>query len=94
MLGRANKRNVSEDSDEEDGNRDGEELALRAGDVAETHGFRALFSAKEDGALAAAPPFVGQVGRCGGVCDLHPLKKRGLRCWVVSTCRVVYMLDR
>ncbi|CAM9215862.1 unnamed protein product [Ectocarpus fasciculatus] len=62
VLGRANKRNDSEDSgEEEDGSRDDEDLALRAGDVAETHGFRALFSAKEDGALAAAPPFVGQV---------------------------------
>ncbi|CAN0431146.1 unnamed protein product [Ectocarpus sp. 12 AP-2014] len=63
VLGRANKRNDSEDrdSDEEDGNRDCEDLALRAGDVAETHGFRALFSAQEDGALAAAPPFVGQL---------------------------------
>ncbi|CAN0295814.1 unnamed protein product, partial [Ectocarpus sp. 4 AP-2014] len=63
VLGRANKRNDIEDrhSDEEDGDRDGEDLALRAGDVAETHGFRALFSSQEDGALAAAPPFFGQV---------------------------------
>lgn len=36
-------------------------LVVRAADVAESAGFRALFSAEEDGALGAAAPFAGQV---------------------------------
>ncbi|CAM9314817.1 unnamed protein product, partial [Hapterophycus canaliculatus] len=39
----------------------GEGLVLRAADAAESHGYRALFSADEDGALSAADPFAGQI---------------------------------
>lgn len=65
-MGRATSR---KDGDSSNGDGDGQErrrvldqgLVFRAADSAESHGFRALFSTEEDGALGAAAPFAGQV---------------------------------
>lgn len=64
VLGRAAGRKGGDTSDDDDQERSGvfgEGLVLRAADAAESHGFRALFSAEEDGELSAAGPFAGQV---------------------------------
>lgn len=65
VLGRATKAGDSDDSDQEGGGEGEEDLVVRAADVAESAGFRALFSADEEGLLSAAGPFAGQV--CDGV---------------------------
>lgn len=65
VLGRATKASDSGDSDQDEGDEGDESLVVRAADVAESAGFRALFTAKEDGALSAAAPFAGQVGVLG-----------------------------
>lgn len=57
MLGRVNP--VVGDGDLQTSER--ENLILRAADTVESSGFRALFSADDDKALAVAPPFAGQV---------------------------------
>lgn len=69
MLGRAVKQGDSDEEGEGDG---GDGLVLRAADAAESHGFRALFSTEEDGALGAAAPFAGQVHVVGTIlADVH-----------------------
>lgn len=69
VLGRVTKADDkdtdTDNSDHERGDGEGGGLVLKAADPAESHGFRALFSTEEDGALGAAPPFAGQV------CVLH-----------------------
>lgn len=61
VLGRVSKAGDSDDSDEEEADEDDEGLVVRAADVAESAGFRALLTAEEEGVLSAAAPFAGQV---------------------------------
>lgn len=61
VLGRVTKAGDSDDSEQEEGDEGDENLVVKAADVAESAGFRALLSAKEDGAMSAAAPFAGQV---------------------------------
>lgn len=70
VLGRARtarqrRDDVGSDKEKAGGGEGGDVLVLRAADAAESHGFRALFSAEEDGKLGAGAPFTGQV-RAGG----------------------------
>lgn len=59
VLGRIDAGDEGDDVDQGEGKGDG--LVFRAANAAESHGFRALFSAEDDEALAAAAPFAGQV---------------------------------
>lgn len=85
ILGRVRRAGDSDDSNQEEGDAGDEGLVVRAADVAESAGFRALFSAEEDGALSAAAPFAGQV------CDIYRrwwcLRIWSLGCFVTDvTC--------
>lgn len=89
VLGRAIKEGDSDGSDQDEGDEGEEGLVLRAADVAESTGFRALFSAEEVGALSAAAPFAGQV------CTFELERRSGscrLVCFVICNRRDVCML--
>ncbi|CAN0019239.1 unnamed protein product [Pylaiella littoralis] len=78
VLGRVTKADDTDSDTDSSSDRDGRNkeedgLVLRAADVAESHGFRALFSTEEEGALGAAPPFAGQVNVVVDTPALEPI---------------------
>eukprot|EP00903_Cladosiphon_okamuranus_P014005 g13024.t1 len=75
VLGRVTKAGDSDGSDQKSGEEEEEEedLVVRAADVAESAGFRALFSTEEDGPLSAAGPFAGQLNVSVETADLEPV---------------------
>eukprot|EP00752_Nemacystus_decipiens_P011906 g10557.t1 len=73
VLGRVSKAGDSDDSDREEGHGRDEGLVVRAADAAESAGFRALFSAEEEGPLTAAGPFAGQLNVSVETADLEPV---------------------